>query len=138
MRPTVVVKSSTAGLDLTGLNAFAALADELEQRAAQRKLETPQDVAAQALTYAAKRLRDTLATASDTDVWWTTDRVAEVCGCQRSTVQYWCRNAERFGIRVMKSPSRTYKIHRDDVLAQAKNRTARRAIENNGAQRRSA
>lgn len=100
----------------TVLEGFVRLAQEFETRARQRAEETPNDPAAAALEFAARKLRETIAETDTGDVWWTTDRAAAECDCSVAAVQYWCRNAERLRLRVIQKPSREYLIHRDDAL----------------------
>jgi hypothetical protein len=98
------------------LTPFEELAARFERRARERSEETPADSGASTLTWAAAQLRETISTVITGDIWWTTDRAAAECGCTVAAVQYWCRNAERLGLRIIQKPSREYLVHRDDIL----------------------
>lgn len=108
------------------LTSFEELAARLDRRAQERAEETPTDPAASVLTWVAAQLRETISTVITGDIWWTTDRAAAECGCTVAAVQYWCRNAERLGLRIVQKPSREYLIHRDDVLRMKADRERRK------------
>ena len=117
------------------LTRIEALAAELESRASARETETPGDVAAKALAFSAARLRSLISQVSTDDIWWTTARAATECDCTVDAVQYWCRESERLGLRVIQKPSREYLIHRDDALSRGEALLARRKRKNEAKQR---
>lgn len=98
------------------LTSFEELAARMERRAQERAEETPNDPAASVLTWVAAQLRETISNVVTGDIWWTTHRTAAECDCTVAAVQYWCRRAERLGIRTIRKPSGQYMLHRDDVL----------------------
>lgn len=110
---------------------WVELAAEMERRAEARLAETPGDPAGQVSAYWAKRVRETIA-ADTSETWLSTVAAVQMArehgfDVALSTVQYWCRNADRLGVRVMQSAGGPYRIHRDDVIRSAQRKARRKS-----------
>lgn len=108
------------------LLSFEEFAARLERRAQERAEETPADPVASTLTWVAAQLRELISAVIAGDIWWTTHRTAAECHCSVAAVQYWCRHADRLGIRTIRKPSGQYLLHRDDVLRMKAERERRK------------